>query len=220
MKKLFTLIELLVVIAIIAILAAMLLPALQQARDRAKASSCINNLRQFGLALGQYHNDFKVLVPRNIPNYYSDYRNRPHYIMCVTKKYIEPKILECAARTIDPRIAKEYKPSSYPNFGLNTNMFHSSKDVPIHRFKRPSLHAFWADSQGGGTNRYDYAIYTYSWMIRSWRSDNEGYIATRHHNKAHTLFVDLHVGGVSPGDLADAAFKDWFWGGATSSQFK
>ncbi len=54
MKKLFTLIELLVVIAIIAILAAILMPALSSARARAASTSCINNLKQNGLAIQQY----------------------------------------------------------------------------------------------------------------------------------------------------------------------
>ena len=59
----FTLIELLVVIAIIAILAAMLLPALQSARERGRRGSCINNLKQIGTSLTQYAQDNREKMP-------------------------------------------------------------------------------------------------------------------------------------------------------------
>src|SRR5262245_44077797 len=68
-RQAFTLLELLVAIAVIAVLTALLLPAVQVAREAARRTQCRNNLKQIGIALHAYHDSLMVFPPGRITNW-------------------------------------------------------------------------------------------------------------------------------------------------------
>ncbi len=154
----FTLIELLVVIAIIAILAAMLMPALQQARERGKEISCINNLRQLGTRYQQYLDDNEgFLIWHKVANKKSRW-TEAFYPYLFGSKYpaadkLKKSIMQCPGDKHECKYTNlthtSYGYNLYLNKDLSSGWF--AQGTPYHfpykitSFKNPSRHLIISD---------------------------------------------------------------------------
>jgi len=199
-KRSFTLIELLVVIAIIAILASLLLPALKQARNNARAISCVNLFGQFGKCTVQYVDDNQgFLMPYMNYGTAGSWSSTTKMAMgCEPARwlftpYMQPRgsssigllrrnqtkrpSIDCPAREFDPSTSGDTEFI----FGINYSIAGTNAPPKTTRCQRPSATSILAECHSTAAAQYGLGAARTIWFVQ-------------HQNRASVAYIDGHAG--------------------------
>ena len=202
-RRNFTLIELLVVIAIIAILASMLLPALNQARSRAKIISCMNNVKQFGTTFSMYQQDYKNALPMGkgsaTQNAAGDGSNCKLGIgILYTSGYLtSPGSFWCPADTLNPRPTQIIRSQQNQNDSVYVSYYYTWPDT---RYRITS-----GKNDAPEPSRVSSLVDIYA------QNKNPGTYGN-HNNGGNAVFLDGHARWVQAEDSVDGSPKrNWYY---------
>jgi len=217
----FTLIELLITIAIIAILASMLLPSLNKARDFARSASCMNNLKQDGIGATAYASDYNGDFPafingsgwsRNISIYQTGKFKNINYLCPSYPPADNLSNASTGGFNSYGAYLQGYADTFWWSFNssLNMHILHLLKSP------NPSLQLLVSDSVGrlsSASSTYNKQCW-YIWVTSGGNAYGEGAPHLRHSNKANAVFADGHAQAQAIND-----YRAWLQKATTGTGF-
>lgn len=197
-KYSFTLLELLIVIAVICILTGILLPCLQQAKNKAKEIQCKGNLRQLGLVSIMYANDFNNICHIS-------------YDTTTGIKWSNAFISNAYVSNLQMLLCPSWSPEKFQNANFTYGMAKTNCYVNITALSNPSQYDMFADSLMlsaswlSGNNKQTYFYYRTS----HYPPDDIRHVHLRHFMRSNIWFVDGHVNNCNRDFLFNIGIREW-----------